>query len=463
MDQIKRRTSMQTNSTTSSDIPTALPDIEADEDREKLLLEDQKDTPDDEIYADDLAAEDTSGPRGSRTAKILKGMAAFSVFLLFMGVAITWFFGMGWFATPKAQPVNRAGQKDATSAPMTEDEKLRAALTMVASKEPQVSGDSLGVPAGDVVIPDKPEMIPGHADDMLTVTNSRAVAEPPITNVVSSFSSQRTTERQNESLNAKSTEATLLPHRSLVRHSTTSIEPLGRSLFFGIARTKTDAIVSQETKRKASYVDPRQQTTAGQIPFGTLLPVRLLGAIYTLRNSGGVVRMELTQPIEGKGYSYPAGTTLVGNVRGGESIKAFVTIVGLIDPVSGELVRFTGELMGTDGASGISGERKRITGKWARFFRGLKDTAGTILGSVGSLRSGGTVILSEPLRRGSERLSEDTSQSIFGSEREDTFLEVTAGTSGYVLVTQLPEGTTAPTNATTIATTTPLITGGERE
>ena len=115
--------------------------------------------------------------------------------------------------------------------------------------------------------------------------------------------------------------------------------------------------------------------------------------------------------------------------------------------------------MGVDGASGINAERKRITGKWARFFRGLKDTAGSILGSVGSLRSGGTVILSEPLRRGSETLSQDTSQSLFGSEREDTFLEVIAGTSGYVLVTQLPEAMAT----TTPATTTAINTGAEKE
>ncbi|HRI05274.1 MAG TPA: hypothetical protein PLL77_16170, partial [Pyrinomonadaceae bacterium] len=93
----------------------------------------------------------------------------------------------------------------------------------------------------------------------------------------------------------------------------------------------------------------------------------------------------------------------------------------------------------------IKGNRMRITGKWSRFFRGLKETAGSILGSVGSFRSGGTIVLSEPLRRGSERLSEDTSESLFGTEREDTFLEVLAGTSGYVLVTQLPEPTTSLT------------------
>ncbi len=444
---------MQTTLTTSADIPTALPDIEADEDREKLLLEYQKDTSDDEIHADDLAAEETPRPQGSRSGKILKGIAAFSVFLLFMGVAITWFFGMGWFATPKPQPVNRTGQGDVSSAPMTEDEKLKAALTMVASKEPDVTGDSVATPAGTVEIGDKPETISGQSNDILSVTSSRPAAKPPFSNVGTSFSSREMTNRQNEIPNAKLTDVGSRANGSQALQSTISIEPLGRSLFFGIARTKNDEIAPPDIKPTAPDADPGKRKSVGQIPFGTLLPVRLVGAIYTLRNSGGVVRMELTQPIEGKGYSYPAGTTLVGNVRGGESIRAFVTVVGLIDPVSGELVRFTGELMGTDGASGINGDRKRITGKWARFFRGLKDTAGSILGSVGSLRSGGTVILSEPLRRSSEKLSEDTSQSIFGNEREDTFLEVTAGTNGYVLVTQLPEATTI----------TAIRTGAERE
>lgn len=445
---------MQTTLSTSTNIPTALPDIEADEDREKLLLEDQKETADDELYADDLA-EDTSRPRGSRAGKIMKGIAAFIVFLLLMGAAITWFFGMGWFSKPKPESVNRTGQREATSAPMTEDEKLRAALTMVASKEPNITGDSLAAPAGDVQIVDSPETTSGNASDIVTVTNSRPPSELPVTSVGAGFSSGDMTKRQNEPPNATSTDVAPRRTGSQSALSTSSIEPLGRSLFFGIARTKTDAIASPDTKPTTPAADPRKQEPLERIPFGTLLPVRLLGAIYTLRNSGGVVRMELTQPIEGKGFSYPAGTTLIGNVRGGESVRAFVTVIGLIDPVSGELVRFTGELMGTDGASGIDGERKRVTGKWTRFFRGLKDTAGSVLGSVGSLRSGGTVILSEPLRRGSERLSEDTSQSIFGNEREDTFLEVLAGTSGYVLVTQLPEASTSPLTA--------ISTGVEKE
>lgn len=451
---------MQTTLSTSTDIPTALPDIEADEGREKLLLENQNDAPVDELDVEDFAGEDILKPQGSRAGKILKSIAAFTVFLFVMGVAITWFFGMGWFATPKPQPVNRSGKKDATSAPMTEDEKLKAALTMVASKEPNVTGDRTGDttanPAGDVATVDNPDKITGQSYDVPSVPNSRPGSEPPITNIGTTLGSQDVRNEPNQSPTPKLTDAASRANGSQVLQSATSIEPIGRSLFFGIARTKNDVIASPVTKPQTPVSDLGQRKTIGQIPFGTLLPVRLVGAIYTLKYSGGVVRMELTQPIEGKGYAYPAGTTLVGNVRGGESIRAFVTVVGLIDPVSGELVRLTGELMGTDGASGINGERKRVTGKWSRFFRGLKDTAGSILGSVGSLRSGGTVILSEPLRRSSEKLSEDTSQSMFGSDREDTFLEVLAGTSGYVLVTQLPE-------ATTTAATTTINAGAEKQ
>ena len=153
--------------------------------------------------------------------------------------------------------------------------------------------------------------------------------------------------------------------------------------------------------------------------------------------------MELTRPVEGKGYSYPAGTIVVGNARGGESARAFVTIIGLIDPISGELVKFSGELLGKDGASGIDGKRRRLTNQWSRFFDGLKDTASSVLGSVGALRSGGTVIFSEPIRRGSESMSGNLSDALLGSGKDDTFIEVPAGANGYVLVTYLPDVSSA--------------------
>ncbi|MBK7804160.1 MAG: hypothetical protein IPJ55_16165 [Chloracidobacterium sp.] len=440
---------MQTLSTNAAEIPTALPDIEADEDRENLLLENQPDEPEDEeVDSDELAPEADSGRRGSRTGKVLKSVAAFTVFLFLMGVAVTWFFGMGLFATQKPQSVNRTGGKDTSSAPMTEDEKLKAALTMVASKEPSISKDSIANQPMETMTVDKPETNASKPSDIVSMTDSRS-GVTPTTNIGTGISSQETNERRDETSETRNKDDRSRVNSPQLTQPNTSIEPVGRSLFFGIAKARNDATPVQKASSVTLASDPKKVKSSGQLPFGTLLPVRLIGAIYTLRSSGGVVRMELTQPIEGRGYSFPAGTMLIGNLRGGESVRAFVSVVGLIDPASGELVKFGGELMGTDGASGIKGNRKRINGKWERFFRGLKETAGSILGSVGSFRSGGTIVLSEPLRRGSERLSEDTSESLFGTEREDTFLEVLAGTSGYVLVTQLPEPTTSMTATAT--------------
>ncbi len=435
---------MQTTLTNAADIPTALPDIEADDDRENLLLENQDDLSEDELEPDELAAETISKKQSSRAGKMLKGVAVFAVFVFIMGIAITWFFGMGWFARPEPQPVNRSGQTEVMPAPMTEDEKLKAALTMVASKDPNIARDSVANQPAEIITVDKPVTNAGQQSDILTMTNTRSGGEPPVPNIATSVSSRETAKPRDAFSDARDRKDDRPRVNSpQLLQSNMSIEPLGRSVFFGITKVRNEVIVSQDSKSTTHSTKSEKIESAGQIPFGTLLPVRLIGAIYTLRNSGGVVRMELTQPVEGKGYSYPAGTILIGNLRGGESVRAFVSVIGVIDPISGELAKFTGELLGTDGASGISGNRRRVTGKWSRFFRGLKDTAGSVFGSVGSFRSGGTVILSEPLRRGSEKLSEDTGQSLFGSEREDTFLEVVAGTSGYVLVTQLPEPTTS--------------------
>ncbi len=438
---------MQTTLTTNSDIPTALPDIEADEEREKMLLADQNELSNDEVDDDELDLETGSERKTSRTAKVLKTAAAFTVFLLLMGTAITWFFGMGWFATPNPRAVNRTSQKDSSPAPMTEDEKLKAALTMVASKEPIPSKDSVVGKSDEPISIDKPATVDTESNNISSMSASRTRTEPSF-NVGTDISSRDALKREDQPT-LETMKNSLQGNDTPLSKSVSPTEPLGRSLFFGVTKVRDEQFRNNTAATTATTPDTPKAKVNRSLPFGSLLTVRLIGAIYTLRNSGGVVRMELTQPIVGKGYSYPAGTTLIGNLRGGESVRAFVNIIGLIDPVSGELVKFTGELLGTDGASGIPGNRKRVTGKWTRFFRGIKDTAGSILGSVGSFRSGGTVVISEPLRRGSEKLSEDTSQSLFGNEPEDTFLEVLAGTTGYVLVTQLPEPNTSIANTET--------------
>ncbi len=52
--------------------------------------------------------------------------------------------------------------------------------------------------------------------------------------------------------------------------------------------------------------------------FASMLPVRTVGALYTLR-TGALVRLELTRETQGNGWSMKRGTILVGTSKGGES------------------------------------------------------------------------------------------------------------------------------------------------
>ncbi len=434
---------MEKTTLDSADVPTALPGFEDDDAREKLLLENSSD----EFFEDaiDDETDDVEEPNAKphkRRWHVVRTFVAFAVFVLFLVVGIAWFFGMGWFSKPQAQAVNRSGQKDGQTSPASEDEKLKMALSMIApsqkAPESDVNSERISVSAevdqtaipvgkGDVdVAPLKTGgvQIGEKGSYSLPLTDGNSATKP------NSSSPSKSTTGENGNLSVSKTN--------------NSDEARGRSLFFGISKNSAAKEVGGKTGASPTASPSLMPVSAPaasrpEIPFGTMLPVRLIGSIYTLRNSGGFVRLELTRPVEGKGYSYPAGTLVLGNIRGGESVRAFVNIVGLIDPVSGELVRFSGELLGRDGASGIEGKRRNLTSQWSRFFRGMKDTAGSVLGSLGAIKSGGTVILSEPLRRGTESMSEDLSGAILKNEREDTFLEVAAGSNGYVLVTSLPE------------------------
>ena len=441
---------METTTVDSVDVPTALPGFEEDDARGKLLLENLSDEPED---AADEVSDDVEEPAAKphkRRWQVVRTLAAFTVFVLFLVVAVAWFFGMGWFSAPKTDAVNRSGPQNAQStAPVTEDEKLKMALSMVAPASPAsvtavhpdgpvipVDSTQEGSPAGEADVDDiSPKA--GTDQDTNAPIGERGPYSLPLTGEASASKQ----DRSGASKSVTTEKGTLSVPASKVHDSD---DARGRSLFFGMI--KYASVKGERTGGpEAGSPKPASAIAASpaEIPFGTMLPVRLVGSIYTLRSSGGFVRMELTRPVEGKGYAYPAGTMIVGNVRGGESVRAFVNVVGLIDPASGELVRFSGELLGRDGASGIEGKRRNLTSRWARFFRGMKDTAASVLGSVGAIRSGGAVILSEPLRHGTESMTGDLSGAILKNEREDTFLEVAAGSNGYVLVTGLPENSTS--------------------
>ena len=185
---------------------------------------------------------------------------------------------------------------------------------------------------------------------------------------------------------------------------------------------------------------PGGSTAAGSLTlpsFGAMLPVKSLGAIYTLRSSGGVVRFEVAYEKRGKGWVIPKGTEIVGVVRGSDRDRAFITMTGMIDPQTGKFVKLAGDLLGADGATGVRGERKRLSGRWASFFGKLRDAGLSSIGAAAGAIGRGPIIITDVYRRSSSPLTSELN-GVLGSDR-DGFVLIKAGTTGYIYVTQMPD------------------------
>lgn len=380
---------------------------------------------------------------------------AFVVFVLFL----SWAFGFGFFAPAKSIAVDRnqkmngaTSSRDATSG----DEKLKTALALVAndngnnqtapvisdnstnpnaaseqdlklSSDGNASGQSNTLPSGNmIVLPDENGSVkPNQTQNQFRV--SQPISQGTINNGATNLFAAEVVPTnpifQPKSNNAKQTVADK------------SDGAVGRSIFFGSVPVKSDSVsknISGSFFSQPSFA-PNQ---AANVPaFGTLLPVRLLGAIYTLRGSGGLVRLELSRSVKKGEFSYPAGTVLVGRLRGSEYNRAYLSVVGAINPKSGKLVKFEGEVLGVDGASGISGTRKSVKSWGARFLSGLREAGGQAVNVLAARNGGrgGTIVLG-----GSGGLGGEVSSIIRGDSQTDSFVAVRAGTEAYVLVTDLP-------------------------
>jgi hypothetical protein len=445
--------SVATNEITA--IPAAIPFAENEEEREKLLKQAA-----DENSSDDASAAEIEEEELDETIQAVKTPKK-KLFLAFVGfvfgfvllfVILSWFFGIGIFAQTKTQAVDRTAKNNssASTAPVTEDEKLKMALNLVAEKNPNVSKDAMVNPdsvtnlnndSSGTIPPVKaadltePVVVPDALSNPNSVSSTNPTIYPVRTNQAQN--SSVTENNQNLTTSAKTNLLDLQPNRS-------ENTPLGRSLFFGIERKNnseqnSSSPVNTQIVSSNQTLDFTNAATQPAIPFGTLLPIRFLGAVYTLRASGGLVRMELTRGVSGKNYSYPAGTVLVGTLRGSEYKRAFVSVVGLIDLKTGGLVKFEGEAMGNDGASGVVGRRRQVKGAWSRIFGGLREAGSVALGAVvNGRRSGGTVVISDSTAKASGMLSDELS-GLIGNRSSGEFVEVPAGTTGFVLVTDLPD------------------------
>ena len=236
---------------------------------------------------------------------------------------------------------------------------------------------------------------------------------------------------------------------SLVVEPQSHANPI-QSLFVDDAVPKATfapAPVKAHHESKAAVPAAIKQTPPTMPPFGTMLPVRTQGVIFTLRNNS-YARLELTRDMAGSGWSLPKGTVLIGRTTGSEHDRAFVNIIGYIDPRENKLVTMTGEVLGSDGANGIPG--KRIAVDRSSLKQTLRKVAsgGLQVASTmaGALTGRGTVVIDGAGNRLMDPIS-DQARGLVNSSDKNTFVKIEAGQQAYVMGVDVPtrvEGADAP-------------------
>lgn len=453
---------MNAEITEINDIPAALPIGEAEDEREKLLEQaanEKTDADENELLdtEEDEEFEEGSGLLKPSKKKLFLAFVGFVFCFMLLVALLSWFFGIGVFAATKTQAVDRTAKTNSSvgAAPVTEEEKLKMALNLVAEKNGNASSDSpysdsSEYPAGDSSLNSSADISSTKAADVIEPVIVPDIATEPSRNTVnnpSATTSNEANKTQSSVVSSEKQDSSNTQKSNLVfsqLNQSGEIAPRGRSLFFGIEHKQNAAAnLSPRFDNQTilrNITDNSNKRAVAAIPFGTLLPIRFLGAVYTLRSSGGLVRMELTRSISGKNYSYPAGTVLVGTLRGNEYKRAFISVVGLIDTKTGGLVKFEGEVMGKDGASGVVGRRRQVKGAWSRVLGGMRDAGAIALGAIGNRRSGsGTVIISDSTSKASGVLTDELSGLVGDKKKSGEFIEIAAGTTGFVLVTDLPD------------------------
>src|SRR5258708_1703634 len=143
----------------------------------------------------------------------------------------------------------------------------------------------------------------------------------------------------------------------------------------------------------------------------------------------------------GAGWSLSKGRVLVGRTSGSESDRAFVNVIGYIDPRDNKLVKMTGDVLGADGASGIPGKRMGVDrNRLKQTLRKVAASGVQIAGSMaGALTGRGTVVIDSAGYRLMNPLSNDARGMISGSNDRNSFVKVDAGRAAYVMVADLPK------------------------
>lgn len=202
---------------------------------------------------------------------------------------------------------------------------------------------------------------------------------------------------------------------------------------------------SGRSPRTDKFPNDKPKTSPAVLPpFGTMLPVRTQGVIFTLRNNS-FARMELTRDCAGPGWTLPKGTILVGRTSGGEYDRAFVNVVGYIDPRDNKLVKLSGDVLGADGAAGLPGKRMGVDHNRMKQTLRKVASSGVQVGGMlaGALTGRGTVVIDGAGYRLTNPITDEARSALGNGNDRNSFVKVQAGQAAYVMVADLPKSEVA--------------------
>lgn len=351
--------------------------------------------------------EATKGKRGKRAL-----FAAFLLVVVLVTGIVCFFFLAGGASAKKARvPVNKTASNTDN-----EDAATRQAIE-------QLSG-STGVKLDDGSVV-RPQASPGASPSQNSVG-----PEQPVTQLTQTALTQTAAAEKTSTAAQDSSSQTVAKAVSESARNTEKSVRIGEET----ATTPTTPSRRDGDARKSENASP-----AGvALPtFGSMLPVKSLGVIYSLR-SGALARFELTRDVKGKGWSLAHGTVLVGALRGSEYNRAFISMVGFIDPESGKFVQLGGDLLGADGGAGVKGKRRQMSSNWSKVFRRLGEAGLNIAGGAASSIGRGPIIITDAYGQSAAQFGNEFNGVLSNKDR-DGFVEIAAGTSCYVMITDLPE------------------------
>jgi hypothetical protein len=363
---------------------------------------------------------DQSGRRETSRSKRIAGAAIFLLVLIIAGAGL-WMMLGGSGKTKINVPVRDnaqrseqvgRGNEDETAQAIAEVRSATASPTPAASASPAISMTEATGGTRTILMPTTPVTVP--------IEGSGGIVSSPSTETAPRQQGGAVRTQAGASAKPMGIISERNPERS-IRCAPTPVPVSARRAITGAS---TNAKLA-ENAASAFLKQPEPRVVLP--PFGTMLPIRTMGALNTLRPS--LARFELMRDVRVQGWHMRKGTTIIGQQQNSEYDRAYVSLIGFIDPASKLFVKAPGEVLGADGAPGLQGKRRQINSRWARVL-GQVATSAVSLGQAALARGNSTTVVLPGA------VASELTPSV-ASHRE--FVEVPAGTPAFVMITDLPK------------------------